>query len=125
MQTVTTDESRGAGPWAGLHVPVIPPCGWTRAEVLSGLREVERVRRRVDAACALLVGALGPSDRGTAALVAEAAGVSYKAARDQVLVAEVVERLDGASEALASGAVSAEHLRMLAPVADDPALVRC
>jgi hypothetical protein len=106
--------------WANVEVPVVAPDGWTRPEITDGLRELERIRRRVDAASAVLIGGLGTKGRDTGATVARATGSSARAGRDQARVAEVVAKVAGAGAALESGDVSAEHLRSLGPVVDAP-----
>ena len=90
---------------------------WSRAEVLAGLAELERVQREVSAAMAGLVIALGVDRRDTAAVVARTCGVSSLEARNRARVAEVVLKLPAAGAALAAGSVSAEHVRALGPVA--------
>ena len=47
-------------------------------------------------------------------------GTSVRTARDRLKVALVVEKVAGAGDALVNGAVSGEHLRLLAPLADTP-----
>jgi hypothetical protein len=81
---------------------------------------LERIGRQVSAASALLVGGLGVDGRDTAAQVARRCGVSSREARKRVRVAKVTQSLPAAGEALALGAVSAEHMEILAPVADRP-----
>jgi Domain of unknown function (DUF222) len=103
-----------------MKVPVVAPDGWTRTEITEGLHEIEFVRRRLDAASALLIGGLGTSGRDTAAAVTRATGSSARAGRDQARVADVVSKVAGAGAALESGEVSVEHLRSLGPVADTP-----
>ena len=99
-------------------MPILAPDGWARSEIHAGLRELERIRRAVDAACSRLIAGLGPLGRDSAAEIARKTGVSTRAARDQTRVADVVSKVEGAGAALATGDVSAEHLRSLAKVAD-------
>lgn len=106
--------------WRGITIPLVDTDGWVRADAEIALREIERLRRALDAAHARVVAVIGSSGKDAAAFIARNTGVSTKAAREQARVAKVVEQLEGAGEALASGRVSSEHLRSLAPVADDP-----
>ncbi len=106
--------------WRGITIPLVDTDGWVRADAEIALREIERLRRALDAAHARVVAVIGASGKDAAAFIARNTGVSTKAAREQARVAKVVEQLEGAGEALASGRVSSEHLRSLAPVADDP-----
>lgn len=109
---------QGAAVWSGVVVPVVAPVGWARADIDGGLRELERVRRAVDAASAVLIAGLGTHGRDTAAAIVRATGLSGRRAREQARAALVVENVAGAGEALARGEVSAEHLVMLGRVGD-------
>ena len=106
--------------WRGFTIPMVDTHGWVRADAEIALREIERVRRALDAVQARVIAVIDASGKDAAAFIARTTGVSTKAAREQARVAKVVERLEGAGEALARGRVSSEHLRSLAPVADDP-----
>ena len=64
-----------------------------------------------------LVMALGVERRDTAAVLARTCGVSSLEARHRTRVAEVVAKLPAAGTALSAGALSAEHVRALAPAA--------
>ena len=103
--------------WASVQVPAGDVGGWSRGEVMAGLVELERVQREVSAAIAGLVVALGVHRRDTAAVVARTCGVSSAEARNRARVAWVIAALPAAGVALAAGVVSAEHVRVLAPVA--------
>ena len=103
--------------WASVQVPAGDVGGWSRGEVMAGLVELERVQREVSAAMAGLVVALGVHRRDTAAVVARTCGVSSAEARNRARVAWVIAALPAAGVALAAGVVSAEHVRVLAPVA--------
>ena len=111
---------RGATVWEMVSVPVVAPDGWSRPEILAGMRELERISRGVDAARSRLIAGLGPIGRDSAAEIARKTGVSTRAARDQTRVADVVSKVEGAGEALGAGDVSGEHLRALGRVADSP-----
>ncbi len=106
--------------WRGITIPTVDTHGWARADAEIVLREIERLRRGLDAAHARVVAVIDASGKDAAAFIARTTGVSTKIAREQARVAKVVEQFDGAGEALASGRLSSEHLRSLAPVADDP-----
>lgn len=109
---------RGAAVWSNIAVPVMAPVGWARSDLDGGLRELERIRRAVDAASAVLIGALGTSGRDTAAAIVRATGSSTRRAREQAKMAAVAETVAGAAEALERGEVSAEHLSSLARIGD-------
>lgn len=109
---------RGAEVWSKVSVPVVAPVGWARIDIDGGLRELERIRRGVDAASAALIAGLGTRGRDTAAAFARATGSSGRRAREQAKAAEVVEKVVGAAAALESGDVSTEHLCVLARIAD-------
>jgi hypothetical protein len=112
-------NARGAAPWVEVHIRIIEPNGWSVHELRLGIRELERVRRENEAAMALLVGAI-PEGRDAAADIARSAGISNREARRRRRVADVVAKVSGALEKLASGSVSEEHIAALAPVADMP-----
>jgi hypothetical protein len=112
-------DKRGAAPWAEVSVPVIRPENWSVHELRVGMRELERVRRETEAAMSLLVGAV-PESRDTTADIARSTGISNKEAKRRKRVADVVGKVKGALEKLASGSVSDEHIGALAPVADMP-----
>ena len=112
------DGMQGAGVWSSVSVPVVAPVGWTRADIDAGLRELERIRRTVDAASAALITGLGTRGRDTTAAFARATGSSGRRAREQAKAAEVAEKVAGAAAAFERGEVSAEHLCVLARIAD-------
>ena len=109
---------KGSAVWSNVVVPVVAPNGWLRADIDAGLRELERIRRTVDAASAALITGLGTRGRDTAAAFARATGSSARRAREQTKAAQVAEKVAGAAEALAAGEVSAEHLAVLARIED-------
>ena len=108
----------GTSPWSAVSVPVMAPVGWSRSELLCGLVDLERVRREVEVAAAFVVAALGTGSRDAAAELARRLKISTRTARERVNVAQVVETVPGAPEALAAGVVSSDHLRVLARVKD-------
>jgi Domain of unknown function (DUF222) len=112
-------EKMGAAVWAEIRVPVVRPEGWPVHHLRMGLRELERLRREVEAAMALLTGAM-PESRDTVADIARNAGISDREARRRKSVADVCGKVKGALEKLQSGAISNEHVSALAPVADMP-----
>ncbi len=112
-------ERMGAAVWAEIRVPVVRPDGWPVHHLRMGLRELERLQREIDAARALLTGAM-PESRDTVADIARNAGVSNREARRRKSVADVCGKVKGALEKLQSGTISNEHVSALAPVADMP-----
>lgn len=109
--------------WSDTSVAVVSAAGWSRGSIVEGQRELERIRREVDAAFAALVIADGGDGRDAAARVARAAGVSTRCARERVRVAQVCHAVPVAHAALAAGEVSSEHVELLLPVVDDPDVV--
>lgn len=102
-------------------LPVVSPGEWTAASARAGLVQIGRLRAVLDAAQAALVGVMRPVfGRDTRAAVVRATGMSGAEARRAEVVADVCERVDGAAGALAGGQVSAAHLAVLGPVAEDP-----
>jgi hypothetical protein len=114
------DGMRNGCVWGSVSVPVVVPDGWSRDAIVASMGELERLRGELDAAFALLVVGLGVVSRDAVAQVARVTRVSTRNARQRVAVAEVVTKIPGAVEALASGGVRAEHLAALHPVVDDP-----
>ena len=112
-------EGLGAAVWADVSVPVVRPDGWPVYHLRMGMRELERLRREVEAAMALLVGAM-PESRDTVADMARNTGISNREARRRKSVADVCGKVKGALEKLQSGDISNEHVSALAPVADMP-----
>ena len=116
-------EKMGAAVWAEIRVPVVRPDGWPVHHLRMGLRELERLHREIDAARALLTGAM-PESRDTVADIARNAGISNREARRRKSVADVCGKVKGALEKLQSGTISNEHVSALAPVADMPGAAR-
>jgi hypothetical protein len=110
----------GAQYWSSTSVAVVSAAGWSRASIVAGQLELERLRREVDAAFAALVIADGGDDRDSAARIARSMNVSTRCARERVRVARVCDAVPAAFSALASGDVSAEHVSVLTSVIDDP-----
>ena len=97
--------------WAALHIPLVQPDGWSRDDVAEGLSQLQRLRRSIDAATALLITALASlCGRDANAAAVRATGISARAAREQARLASLLARIPGAVAALHAGAVSAEHL---------------
>jgi hypothetical protein len=114
---------QGAAVWAATNITMVDPAGWSRGDCLAGLSELERISREVAAMTACLITVLGVDGRDTAATIAKKCGVSTREARNRVAVAKVAAQLPEAGQALAEGALSAEHVRMLEPVATKPGAV--
>jgi hypothetical protein len=110
----------GACVWSDTSVAVVSAVGWSGASILAGQRELERIRREVDAAFAELVIADGGDDRDAAARIARSTNVSTHCARERVRVARVCDAIPAAHEALGAGDISVEHVSLLFPVIDDP-----
>ena len=106
--------------WSHTKVAVVSAAGWSRASIVEGQRELERLRREVDAAFAALVIADGGDDRDAVARVVRAVGVSGRCARERVRVARVCDAVPVAYEALAAGVLCSERVALLDPVIDDP-----
>ena len=105
--------------WSDIAIPVVTPTGWTRPEISSGLRQLERLRRSLDAAFAALIVGYGANDRDTTAAIVRSTGMSAHVAREHKIVAQVIERIPGAGLLLEHGELSADHLRSLARVEND------
>ena len=58
--------------WGDLTIPVVTPTGWTRPEISVGLRQLERLRRNLDAAFAALIVGSGANERDTTAAIVQA-----------------------------------------------------
>jgi Domain of unknown function (DUF222) len=110
----------GAQVWSSTSVAVVSAAGWSRASIVAGQRELERLRREVDAAFAALVIADGGDDRDAAARIARATNVSTRCARERVRVARVCDAIPLAHAALGVGDISVEHVSLLFPILDDP-----
>jgi hypothetical protein len=108
---------RGAQPWVEVSVAMVRPCGWLIGDLHAGMRELERIRRETEAAMALLVAA-APETRDSVASLARTCGIGSREARRRRDVARVTEKVSGALGLLSSGAVSADHVAAMAPVAE-------
>ena len=102
--------------WDGVRIPTSDPSVTTRVHAAAALRQLERLRREVDAASAKVTIVLGANSRDTAAEISRATGRSNRQARRDAQTAQAVETLPAAGEALAKGEVSAEHVAMLHPL---------
>lgn len=107
----------GAAPWAEVRVPVVQPAGWSHWHIRKGLAELERVRREVEAATAVLVASL-PQTRDSTADLARSNGISNREAKRRREVADVAKKMPEALNKLRNGEISPEHLAALAPVKD-------
>ncbi len=101
---------------------MVSAAGWSRASIVDGQRELERLHREVDAAFAALVIADGGDDRDAAARLARAVGVSTRCARERVRVARICDAVPAAHSALPAGALCSERVALLGPVVDDPSV---
>ena len=102
--------------WDGVTIPTKDPSITTRVHAAAALRQLERLRREVDAASAAVTIVLGANSRDTAAEISRATGRSNRQARRDAQTAQAIETLPAAGEALAKGEVSAEHVAMLHPL---------
>ena len=102
--------------WDGVKIPTSDPSVTTRMHAAAALRQLERLRREVDAASAKVTIVLGANSRDTAAEISRATGRSNRQARRDAQTAQAIETLPAAGEALAKGEVSAEHVAMLHPL---------
>lgn len=107
----------GAAPWAGVSVPLVEPTGWGHWHIRKGLAELERVRREVEAATAVLVASL-PQTRDSTADLARSNGISNREAKRRREIADVAKKMPEALNKLRNGEISPEHLAALAPVKD-------
>ncbi len=107
----------GAAPWVGVVVALVEPTGWSHWHIRKGLAELERVRREVEAATAVLIAGL-PVTRDSTADLARTNGISNREARRRREVADVAKKLPEALTKLRDGEISAEHVAAMAPVKD-------
>ncbi len=104
----------------GLCVPCVSSTDWDPTAAKLGLQELRRLRGELAAVEAVLVGVLKTeTGRDTKATLARGFGMSSAEARKAEQVADVVGRVPGASDALANGEVTGEHLRHLKPITDN------
>ncbi len=105
---------------ASLCLPRSSAVHWDPSAAKIGLQQLRRLRGEIAAFEAVLVGVLkDETGRDTSAMLARGFGMSNAEAARAVKVSGVVERVLGASDALASGSVSGEHLRHLSLVKDN------
>jgi hypothetical protein len=102
--------------WDEVTIPTADPTITTRVHAAAALRQLERLRREVDAACANVTIVLGANSRDTAAEISRATGRSTRQAKRDAQTAQTVASLPEAGDALAKGAISAEHVAMLHPM---------
>jgi hypothetical protein len=101
--------------WASCRFDPGLVAGWSPEQARLGLVELEQVRRSIDAVTAVLTARLA-AGRDLQAALCRSTGMSSRDARAAVDVGKVVDRLPEAGNLLASGAVSAGHLRPLAHI---------
>ncbi len=87
--------------WDGVKIPTSDPSVTTRVHAAAALRQLERLRREVDAASAKVTIVLGANSRDTAAEISRATGRSNRQARRDAQTTQTVETLPAAGEALA------------------------
>ncbi len=102
--------------WDGVKIPTSDPTVTTRVHAAAALRQLERLRRKVDGAAAAVTIVLGANSRDTAAEISRATGRSNRQARRDAQAAQTVASLPQAGDALAKGEISAEHVAMLHPM---------
>ncbi len=102
--------------WDGVKIPTSDPSITTRVHAAAALRQLERLRRQVDAASAAVTIVLGANSRDTAAEISRATGRSNRQARRDAQAAQTIASLPEAGDALAKGEISAEHVAMLHPM---------
>jgi hypothetical protein len=95
--------ARGGAVWAHVHVPVVSPVNWFIHEHHDALIELERIRRELDAATALVVGSM-PDNRDSVANLSRTCGISNNEARRRRDVANVLGVLPEAGERLGPAA---------------------
>ena len=66
--------------WDGVKIPTSDPSVTTRVHAAAALRQLERLRREVDAASAKVTIVLGANSRDTAAEISRATGRSNRQA---------------------------------------------
>jgi hypothetical protein len=105
---------------ASVCLPRSSATDWDPTSAKIGLQQLRRLRGEIAALEAVLVGVLkDEAGRDTSAMLARGFGMSGAEAARAVKVSGVVDRVPGASDALASGSVSGEHLRHLSLVKDN------
>ena len=99
--------------WDEVKIPTSDPSVTTGVHARIALRQLERLRREVDAASAAVTIVLGVNSRDAVAEISRATGKSNRQARRDARTAQTIESLPSAGEALAKGEISAEHVLML------------
>ena len=113
--TDQTDRKAHRTPWDAIRVGIVNPDGWTAGDVEDGLRVLERIRREVEAAAAMLVAAM-PNDRDATTSLARITGTSAAEARRRRCVAAITTEFPVVAGLHRSGLLSAEHIVALAPI---------
>ncbi len=111
-------DMTSAAMWGDIEVPVFVPEHWSRADAHEGLRGIEQLARRVDAARIAVIISLGVDQRDIISVVARQCAITTGMARRFVRAARVVARVDGAFTLLADGAIGIDHLLALTDVKD-------
>jgi Domain of unknown function (DUF222) len=115
-QTELLDE------WRELSIPRVVPDDWDVASAKAGLLEVKRARGLLEAAQSQFIRVIATeTGRDTKAALARNLKMSSAEAARAATVADVVNRLPDAEQALADGRVTADQLHKLAAVRDDEA----
>jgi hypothetical protein len=105
--------------WAAVSLPRVDPSGWDPETARSGLSQLRRVQRELDAAKALLILVVSAeAGRDLQATVVRELGVSQSEAGRIVKTAKVVEQHGAAADGIASGEYSADHVQRLAKIKD-------
>jgi hypothetical protein len=106
--------------WRGVSLPATAVVGCDPSAARVVLGEIRRVRSLLAAVEAELITVLRTeTGRDTKAALMRSFGMSSSEALKAEQVAAVVDRVPGASEALANGSVTGEHLRHLKPITDE------
>ena len=111
-------DQSSSNPWVDLHIPSVPVADWDVDRIHDGLRQLERIRRELEAVTAELVAVL-PETRDASTSLARETGISRQEARRRRRVAAAVAGIPRVLALLAAGAISAEHAASLVPMIGD------
>ena len=106
--------------WSAAPFLVGAVSGWSADQARAGLAALERVERSIAAVRAALVCRAG-LNRDSAAALSRSTGMSQRAAREAVRVAETVAGVPGVGERLAAGEVSAGQVGAVAGLGPEDA----
>lgn len=107
-------------PWRQLEIPRVVATEWTIPDAKVGLIEIKRLRGLLEAAQAVLVGIVATeSGRDTKAALARHLNMSKTEAAKATAVAEVLNRVEDAEQALADGRLTADQVHKLAAIKDN------